>query len=47
MAQCTRIGMRDFRGACVPLIFITFRVLMRCVVRFPKILTMAPVNPHL
>ncbi|WJN72464.1 hypothetical protein OH687_19385 [Burkholderia anthina] len=47
MAQRTRIGIRHFRGACMTRIFITVRVVARYVVRFPKILTMAPVNPHL
>ncbi|WP_269435173.1 hypothetical protein [Burkholderia seminalis] len=41
------MDIRDFRGAGVPRILITFRVFAHGVVLIPKILTMAPVNPHL
>jgi hypothetical protein len=47
IAQRMRVDVRDFRGACVTWILITFRVFACCVVQIPKILTMAPVNPHL
>ncbi|WP_208458585.1 hypothetical protein [Burkholderia seminalis] len=47
MTPRMRIGIRDFRGAGVPRILITFRLFAHGVVQIPKILTMAPVNPHL
>ncbi|MCA8273647.1 hypothetical protein LGN17_14170 [Burkholderia sp. AU30280] len=47
IAQHMRIGLRHSRGARVQRIPITFRVFARGAVHFPKILTMAPVNPHL